>query len=53
MASDKTPCVTIGLPVYNGANFLADAVESVLGQTFTDLQLVICDNASTDATPEL
>lgn len=53
MASDKAPCVTIGLPVYNGANFLADAVESVLGQTFGDLQLVICDNASTDSTAEL
>jgi glycosyltransferase involved in cell wall biosynthesis len=47
------PRVTIGLPVYNGERFLADAVESVLQQTFTDFELVICDNASTDRTPEI
>jgi glycosyltransferase involved in cell wall biosynthesis len=52
-ATDSTPTVTVGLPVYNGENFLADAVESVLGQTFADLQLVICDNASTDRTAEI
>src|SRR3954470_23138397 len=45
-----TPRVTIGLPVYNGARYLAEAIESVLAQTFTDFELVISDNASTDAT---
>jgi glycosyltransferase involved in cell wall biosynthesis len=44
------PTVTIGLPVYNGADFLAAAVESLLAQTFTDFELVISDNGSTDAT---
>jgi len=44
------PLVTIGLPVFNGENFLADAVESILGQTFKDFELVISDNASTDGT---
>ena len=42
------PRVTIGLPVYNGAEFLAESIESVLGQTFGDLELLIADNASTD-----
>ena len=48
-----SPTVTIGLPVYNGERHLRATVESVLGQTYADLELVISDNASTDATGEL
>ena len=44
------PTVSIGLPVYNGENFIEEAIESVLAQTFQDYELVISDNASTDAT---
>lgn len=44
------PEVSIGLPVYNGEDFVADAIESVLLQTFTNFELVISDNASTDRT---
>ena len=47
------PRVTIGLPVYNGENYLAEAIDSILGQTFTDFELVISDNASTDRTEEI
>jgi Glycosyl transferase family 2 len=47
------PRVTIGLAVYNGAKYLAEAIQSILDQTFTDLELVICDNASTDATENI
>jgi glycosyltransferase involved in cell wall biosynthesis len=47
------PRVSIGLPVYNGENFLEDAARSVLAQTFADLELVVCDNASTDRTAEI
>ncbi|GAB5406568.1 MAG: hypothetical protein Aurels2KO_47990 [Aureliella sp.] len=47
------PRVSIGLPVYNGENFVADAIESVLAQSFTDWELVISDNASSDRTAEL
>ena len=47
------PLISIGLAVYNGENFLRQAVDSVLSQTFTDFELVICDNASTDTTPEI
>src|SRR5215212_10104103 len=45
-----TPRVTVGIPVYNGAKYLGQAIESVLAQTFADFELIICDNASTDAT---
>jgi glycosyltransferase involved in cell wall biosynthesis len=47
------PRVSIGLPVYNGENYVTEAIESLLGQTFTDLELIICDNASTDRTEEI
>jgi len=47
------PCLSIGLPVYNGANFLGQAVESILAQTYEDFALVISDNASTDNTEEI
>lgn len=47
------PRVSIGLPVYNGENFIAAAIDGVLTQTFTDLELIICDDASTDRTAEI
>lgn len=48
-----TPLVSIGLPVHNGEAFVEDAIRSHLRQTFEDFELIICDNASTDATEEL
>jgi len=47
------PRVSIGIPVYNGERYLPAAVESVLTQEFEDLELILCDNASTDRTPEI
>lgn len=44
------PRVSVGIPVFNGENFLAHAIESVLAQSYQDFELIICDNASTDAT---
>ena len=48
-----TPTVSIGLPVYNGARFLRRALDALLAQSFRDFELVISDNASTDATPQI
>ena len=48
-----TPKVSIGLPVYNGGNFLAEALDSILSQTYTDFELIISDNASTDETGQI
>jgi hypothetical protein len=49
----RNPKVTIGVTVYNGDNYLAEALESILAQTFDDYEVVISDNGSTDATPEI
>lgn len=46
----SAPKVSIGLPVYNGENFLAEALDCLLAQTYTDFELIISDNASTDRT---
>jgi glycosyltransferase involved in cell wall biosynthesis len=48
-----TPVVSVGLFVYNGERFIEEAINSILNQTFTDLELIISDNASTDRTGEI
>lgn len=53
MRSERTatgPRVSIGLPVYDGENYLAETLDSILAQTFCDFELVLSDNASTDGT---
>lgn len=44
------PKVTIGMPIYNAENYVRDAIDSILAQTFEDFELIITDNASTDST---
>lgn len=44
------PRVSIGMPVYNGERFMRAAILSILRQTYTDFELIIADNASTDNT---
>jgi glycosyltransferase involved in cell wall biosynthesis len=48
-----SPCVSIGLPVYNGEKYICESIKSVLAQTFTDFELIISDNGSTDKTEEI
>ncbi len=52
MGNDK-PTVTIGMPVFNGEQYIADAISSILNQTYQELELIIQDNASTDKTQEI
>ena len=49
----KTPAVSVIMAVRNGEQFLAEAVMSVLTQTWQDLELIVLDDGSTDATPEI
>lgn len=51
--SHKQPRISIGLPIFNGENFLKETLESILKQTFKDFELVISDNASTDKTEKI
>src|SRR6267143_3848257 len=49
----SAPLLSIGLFVYNGERFLEETLDSILSQTFTDFELIISDNASTDSTGEI
>lgn len=49
-SAGSAPKVSIGMPVFNSEATLKPAIESVLGQTFDDFELIISDNCSTDST---
>ena len=48
-----TTPVTIGLPVYNGAKFLAETLDNWLGQDYGDFRMIVSNNASSDGTPAI
>jgi glycosyltransferase involved in cell wall biosynthesis len=47
------PRVSIGFPVFNGERFLSEAISALLAQNYSDFELIISDNASTDGTQEI
>lgn len=50
MNNNNLTILSIGLPIYNGEEFIKKRIESILNQTFKDFELIISDNASTDNT---
>ena len=53
MNHSSAPQVSVCMPVYNGSDYIADSVQSVLTQTYKDFNLIVCDNCSTDKTDEI
>jgi glycosyltransferase involved in cell wall biosynthesis len=53
MVEPSRPLVSAIIPVYNGERFLAEAVESILRQPHRVLEIIVVDDGSTDATPEI
>lgn len=49
----NTSLLSVALPVYNGADYLREALDSILAQDFVDFELVVSDNCSTDDTPAI
>ena len=52
-ANRSAPCISIGLPVFNGENHVRETLESILNQSHGDLEVIISDNASVDKTEEI
>ncbi len=52
-ADVAAPRVSIGVPVRNGERYLAECLDSILGQTYGDFEVVVSDNGSDDATPDI
>lgn len=49
-ANNHIPTISIGMPVYNGEKYIREALDTLLDQSFSDFELIISDNASTDET---
>ena len=50
---NTTPKISLIMSVYNGEDYLRDAIESVLNQTFKDFELIVINDCSTDSTGEI
>jgi glycosyltransferase involved in cell wall biosynthesis len=50
LQDSKKPLITVAIPVFNGEKEIADAIQSVLNQTYLDFELVVIDDCSTDQT---
>ncbi len=50
---ESSPIVTVLMPVYNAEKYLAEAIDSILNQTFTNYELLIINDGSTDKSEEI
>ena len=50
MSTKEKPLVSVGIPTYNRVDWLKGAIDSVLNQNYSNIDIVVCDNASTDGT---
>ena len=51
--SATSPALSVAMSVYNGERFLVEAIDSILAQTFTDFELLVLDDGSTDGTADI
>ena len=47
---ERLPAISVCIPTYNGAKYIAQTIESILNQTFTDFEIIVSDDGSLDKT---
>jgi glycosyltransferase involved in cell wall biosynthesis len=50
---ERLPAISVCIPTYNGAKYIAQTIESILNQTFTDFEVIVSDDGSSDKTLEI
>lgn len=53
METSKIPAISVVMSVYNGEKYLEKGISSIVNQTFTDWELIVCDDGNADNTYEL
>ncbi|WP_310485012.1 glycosyltransferase [Chamaesiphon sp. VAR_48_metabat_403] len=49
----KQPFLTIGIPIYNGERYIRESLDSIISQDYSNLEIIISDNCSTDKTKDI
>ncbi|HRI88694.1 MAG TPA: glycosyltransferase family 2 protein, partial [Candidatus Hydrogenedentes bacterium] len=52
-STEKIPAISVITPVYNNASYLPEALDSILGQTFSDFEFILVNDGSTDNSLEV
>jgi len=53
MAENNNPLISIAIATYNGEKYLREQIDSILAQTYKNIEIVVCDDQSSDATPSI
>src|SRR5690349_13432849 len=53
MTTNQQPLISVIVPVYNGSDFLSEAIDSIRQQMYGSIEIIVVDDGSTDSTPQI